>query len=171
VHQFHGRVFTDTENRQVRRLYQNAMKENRTLDYYSANNEHEYLAQTYPAYFEPVKVHPLNHKSINTTSDLKAKDPELYTFLDGLVKRQKAYLAGDKQAMASNWAEVYLNLSERELAKRDYRKAATLLDTALIWDQKYQPALIAYAAVEREQNNYNQAGKWLTKAETINPNY
>ncbi|HEY4652630.1 MAG TPA: tetratricopeptide repeat protein, partial [Pontibacter sp.] len=147
VHQFHGRVFTDAENREVRRLYQNAMKENRTLDYYSANNEHEYLAQTYPAYFEPVKVHPLNHKSINTTADLKAKDPELYTFLDGLVKRQRAYLAGDKKAMASNWAEVYLNLSERALAGRNYEQAAALLDTALTWDARYQPALLAYASV------------------------
>ncbi|MBB6612225.1 tetratricopeptide repeat protein [Pontibacter sp. Tf4] len=171
VHQFHGRVFTDAENREVRRLYQNAMKENRTLDYYSANNEHEYLAQTYPAYFEPVKVHPLNHKSINTTADLKAKDPELYSFLDGLVKRQRAYLAGDKQAMASNWAEVYLNLSERELARRNYSQAEALLDTALTWDASYQPALIAYASVEREQNKYNQAEKWLEKAEKINPNY
>ncbi len=171
VHQFHGRVFTDAENREVRRLYQNAMKENRTLDYYSANNEHEYLAQTYPAYFEPVKVHPLNHKSINTTADLKAKDPDLYTFLDGLVKRQKAYLAGDKQAMASNWAEVYLNLSERELARRNYNRAYALLDTALTWDASYQPALISFAGVKREQNKYNDAERWLNKAQSINPSY
>ncbi|MBD1396925.1 hypothetical protein H9Q13_07095 [Pontibacter sp. JH31] len=134
VHLFHGRVFTDAENREVRRLYNKAMKGGRTLDYYSANNEHEYLAQTYPAYFEPVKVHPLNHKSINTTADLKAKDPELYTFLDQLVQRQKAYLVGDKQAMASNWAQVYLNLAEREIRGQDYVKAAANLDSALTWD-------------------------------------
>jgi Flp pilus assembly protein TadD len=171
VHQFHGRVFTDAENREVRRLYQNAMKENRTLDYYSANNEHEYLAQTYPAYFEPVKVHPLNHKSINTTADLKAKDPELYSFLDDLVKRQQAYLAGDKQAMASNWAEVYLNLSERALAGKNYEQATALLDTALTWDENYQPALVAYARVKQEQSRFNDAEKWLSKAEKINPDY
>ncbi len=171
VHQFHGRVFTDAENREVRRLYQNAMKENRTLDYYSANNEHEYLAQTYPAYFEPVKVHPLNHKSINTTADLKAKDPELYSFLDKLVKRQQAYLSGDKQAMASNWAEVYLNLSERALAGKNYNQATALLDTALTWDENYQPALLAYARVKKEQNRFNEAEKWLSEAEKINPNY
>ncbi|MBC5773811.1 tetratricopeptide repeat protein [Pontibacter sp. KCTC 32443] len=171
VHLFHGSVFTDAENRAVRRLYQNAMKENRTLDYYSANNEHEYLAQTYPAYFEPVKVHPLNHKSINTTADLKAKDPELYTFLDELVKRQRAYLAGDKQAMASNWAQVYLNLSERALANRLYDKASVLLDTALTWDANYQPALLAYAGVKQQQKKYGDAEKWLSKAESINPKY
>ncbi|SIT93845.1 tetratricopeptide repeat protein [Pontibacter indicus] len=171
VHQFHGRVFTDAENREVRRLYQNAMKENRTLDYYSANNEHEYLAQTYPAYFEPVKVHPLNHKSINTTGDLKAKDPELYTFLDKLVKRQQAYLAGDKQAMASNWAQVYLNLAERETRAQNYPRAAALLDSALTWDANYQPALLAYAGLKQRQLAFDEAQQWLQRAQKVNKEY
>jgi predicted Zn-dependent protease len=171
VHLFHGRVFTDEENREVRRLYNTAMKEGRTLDYYSANNEHEYLAQTYPAYFEPVKVHPLNHKSINTTSDLKAKDPELYTFLDKLVQRQQAYLAGDKQAMAGNWAQVYLNLAEREVRAQDFNKASAYLDTALIWQPTYQPAMLAYAAVKQRQLAFSDAQAWLERAKKINSNY
>ncbi len=171
VHLFHGRVFTDAENRTVRRLYTTAMKEDRTLDYYSANNEHEYLAQTYPAYFEAVKVHPLNHKSVNTTNDLKTKDPELFKFLDALVKRQQAYLAGDKQAMASNWSQVYLNLAERAIAKKDFAQATTLLDTALTWDKGYLPAMLAYAAVEQEQNKYKAAAAWLAKAKSIDLNY
>lgn len=171
VHLFHGRVFTDAENREVRRLYYNAMEQGRTLDYYSANNEHEYLAQTYPAYFEPVKVHPLNHKSINTTADLKAKDPELYTFLDGLVQRQKAYLTGDKQAMASNWAQVYLNLATRAQRQNELQKANLYLDSALVWDKNYQPALLAYAGVEQRQKKYKEAQAWLEKAKGINPNY
>jgi hypothetical protein len=50
VHLFHGRVLTDAENRKIRSLYYQAMKEKRTLDYYSQNNESEYFAQTYPAY-------------------------------------------------------------------------------------------------------------------------
>ncbi|WP_276499270.1 tetratricopeptide repeat protein [Pontibacter litorisediminis] len=171
VHLFHGRVFTDAENRAVRRLYYNAMEQGRTLDYYSANNEHEYLAQTYPAYFEPVKVHPLNHKSINTTADLKAKDPELYTFLDGLVQRQRAYLAGDKQAMASNWAQVYLNLANKAQRQNELQKAALYLDSALVWDKNYQPALLAYAGVEQQQKKYKEAQAWLGRAKSINPSY
>ncbi|WP_266202615.1 tetratricopeptide repeat protein [Pontibacter kalidii] len=171
VHLFHGRVFTDAESRQVRRLYYNAMEQGRTLDYYSANNEHEYLAQTYPAYFEPVKVHPLNHKSINTTADLKAKDPALYTFLDKLVQRQRAYLAGDKQAMASNWAQVYLNLANKAQRQDDLQKAGLYLDSALVWDKKYQPALLAYAGVEQRRKKYKEAQAWLEQAKTINPNY
>ena len=168
VHLFHQSVFTDAETRAVRRLYHNAMKEGRTLDYYSANNEHEYLAQTYPAYFEPVKVHPLNHKSINTTSDLKAKDPTLYKFLDELVQRQRDYLAGDEKAMASNWAHVYLNLAQQEV---DLSKASALLDTALLYDPKYQPALLAYAGIKQKQKKYTAAKDWLQKAEDINPDY
>ncbi len=171
VHLYHGRVFTDAENREVRRLYINAMKEGRTLDYYSANNEHEYLAQTYPAYFEPVKVHPLNHKSINTTADLKAKDPELYTFLDKLVQRQRAYLTGDKQAMASNWAHVYMNLADRAEGRKEFATAAALLDTALTWDANYQPALLAYAGLKQQQQDYAGAENLIRKAESINPKY
>ncbi|MCC9135697.1 tetratricopeptide repeat protein [Pontibacter silvestris] len=171
THLYHQMVFTDGEKREVRRLYLNAMKDGRTLDYYSANNEHEYLAQTYPAYFEPVKVHPLNHKSINTTTDLKAKDPELYTFLDKMVKRQQAYLAGDQQAMASNWAQVYLNLAERAEQAESLAKATALLDTALTWDAQYQPAILAYARVKQQQKVYTSAQKWLEKAKSINPNF
>ena len=168
VHLFHQSVFTDAEKRDVRRLYNQAMQEGRTLDYYSANNEHEYLAQTYPAYFEPVKVHPLNHKSINTTADLKTKDPELYTFLDALVQRQRAYLAGDKKAMASNWAQVYLNLAEQE---PDIATATALLDTALTYDRHYQPAMLAYAGVRQRQKDYTGAINWLQKAKAVKAGY
>ncbi|WP_242916633.1 hypothetical protein [Pontibacter liquoris] len=171
THLYHQMVFTDAEQRAVRRLYFNAMKEGRTLDYYSANNEHEYLAQTYPAYFEPVKVHPLNHKSINTTADLKVKDPELYTFLDQLVQRQRAYLAGNKQAMASNWAQVYLNLAAKAQRAKDWNKATALLDTALTWDAAYQPAILAYTEVKQQQKEYSAAAAWLQKAKDINPGY
>ncbi|AKD01990.1 tetratricopeptide repeat protein [Pontibacter korlensis] len=171
VHLFHQRVFTDAEKREVRRLYNQAMEQGRTLDYYSANNEHEYLAQTYPAYFEPVKVHPLNHKSINTTADLKAKDPELYTFLDGLVARQRAYLSGDKQAMASNWAQVYVNLAQKAQRRDDLQQAIVYLDSALVWNKNYQPALLAYAGVAQHQKKYKEAQAWLEQAKRIDASY
>ncbi|NQX38123.1 Tetratricopeptide repeat-containing protein [Pedobacter steynii] len=170
VHLFHGRVLTDAENRKIRSLYYQAMKEKRTLDYYSQNNESEYFAQTYPAYFEPVKVHPLDFKSMNTTSDLKSKDPEMYRFLDGLVKKERAYLAGDKQAMASNWSEVYLNLSTK-VKQRNPALAAAYIDTALVYDQKYLPAYLDYAQLRIEQKDFKDAEGWIKKAEQINPEY
>jgi tetratricopeptide (TPR) repeat protein len=170
VHLFHGRVLTDAENRKIRSLYYQAMKEKRTLDYYSQNNESEYFAQTYPAYFEPVKVHPLDFKSMNTTSDLKSKDPEMYRFLDGLVKKERAYLAGDQQAMASNWSEVYLNLSTK-VKQRNPVLAAAYIDTALVYDQKYLPAYLDYAQLRIEQKDFKGAEEWVKKAEQIDPKY
>ncbi|MFC3562972.1 tetratricopeptide repeat protein [Pedobacter jamesrossensis] len=170
VHLFHGRVLTDEESRKIRSLYYNAMKEGRTLDYYSQNNESEYFAQTYPAFFEPVKVHPLDFKSMNTTADLKSKDPEMYKFLDQLVKKERAYLSGDKSAMASNWANIYLNLSNRaRMSNADL--AAKYLDTALTFDDKYLPAILAYAKINTNKKNFEAAENWLKKAENINANY
>ncbi len=170
VHLFHGRVLTDAQNRKIRSLYYNAMKENRTLDYYSQNNESEYFAQTYPAYFEPVKVHPLDFKSMNTTSDLKKHDPEMYHFLDEMITNEKAYLAGNKQAMASNWAQVYLNLSNRTRGQKK-ELASSLLDTALQYDSKYLPAYLAYAKLQTENNQFDQAADWLNRATKIDARY
>lgn len=171
THLYDGRVFTDDETRQVRAHYYKAMAEHRTLDYYSQNNESEYLAQTYPAYFEPVKVHPLDFKSMNTRADLIAKDPGMYDFIDKLVKRQRAYLAGDKSAMASNWAEVYLNLSNRAARRKDSLNTALYLDTALSYDSKYLPVYLAYSRLKIKQKDFAAAAQWLQKAEAVNPDY
>ena len=170
VHLFHGRVLTDSENRTIRALYYKAMNEKRTLDYYSQNNESEYFAQTYPAYFEPVKVHPLDFKSMNTSSDLKNKDPDMYHFIDQLVKKETAYLNGDKQAMASNWSQVYLNLSN-SVKQKNKNLGLAYLDTALSFDQKYLPVYIAQATINQEAKNFRAAEEWLKKAEMIKPSY
>lgn len=170
VHLFHGRVLTDKENRRVRALYYHAMENNQTMDYYSQNNESEYFAQCYPAFFEPMKVHPLDFKSMNTTHDLKTKDPEMYAFLDSLVKKQRAFLAGDEQVMASNWAQVYLNMSDNA-RKEDADLAARYLDTALRYDANYQPAYIAYAGLKADAGAFQQAQDLLKKAEDIDKTY
>ena len=170
VHLFHGRVLTDAECRKIRALYYQAMKEKRTLDYYSQNNESEYFAQTYPAYFEPVKVHPLDFKSMNTTSDLKTKDPDMYAFLDQLVKKERAYLAGDRKAMASNWAEVYLNKS-KDSRRSNLQLTTNYLDTALAYDPFYLPVYLYYAQVKTENREFEGAEDWIRKAEMVNVKY
>ncbi|GAB3941656.1 hypothetical protein GCM10028805_05170 [Spirosoma harenae] len=170
VHLFHGRVLTDAENRKIRERYYHAMKNHLTLDYYSQNNESEYFAQTYPAYFERVKVHPLDFKSMNITAELKSKDPEMYKFLDALVKKERAYLAGNQSVMASNWAQVYINLSNKVI-KSDPAKAAKYLDTALVYDAKYQPAHLAYARLKQQQKEFDKALAYIKSAEEIDPNY
>ncbi len=165
VHLFHGAVLTDVEYRKIRALYYNAMKQKRTLDYYSQNNESEYFAQTYPAYFEPVKVHPLDFKSMNTTADLKSKDPDMYSFLDKLVSKERAYLAGNKQAMASNWAEVYVSLASRA---GNSKLAEAYLDTALTYDSKYLPAYLSITHLKIYNKDFSGAEEWLSKAKGIN---
>lgn len=168
VHLFHGRVLTDQENRRIRSLYYNAMENKRTLDYYSQNNESEYFAQTYPAYFETVKVHPLDFKSMNTHAALITKDPDMYYFLDSLIQKEKRYLAGDKKAMASNWAEVYINLSNQVT---DSLLAERLLDTALQYDKYYQPAYLTYARLKIKQKKWKEAHALLETAKHIDTLY
>ena len=172
VHLFHMQVFTDQEKRRVRELYAHAMKHDLTLDYYSANNEHEYLAQTFTAYFAPVKVHPLNHKAVNIKAELQAKDPLLYGFIDSLVQRQRAYLAGDDSAMASNWAEIYVSLADNGL-RMGFASNMTLarLDTALMWDAQYLPAYLTYARALARRKSFQQADDMLWKALQMAPNY
>ncbi|MDR2809408.1 MAG: tetratricopeptide repeat protein [Tannerellaceae bacterium] len=169
VHLFHESVLTDYQNRRIRALYYSAMENDRTLDYYSQNNEHEYLAQTYPAYFEPVKVHPLDFKSMNTTSALLAKDPDMYHFLDSLIKNEQSYLDGNKQALASNWAQVYIHLSRKQTDSPAL--AAALLDTALLYDPHYQPALLAYARLQLHRDKPAEALSLIQTSEQIDPAY
>ena len=170
VHLFHGRVLTDEQNRQIRALYFNAMAEGRTLDYYSQNNESEYLAQTYPAFYEPVKVHPLDFKSMNTQNDLITKDPDMYHFLEELTAKEQAYLNGDKSAMASNWAQVYLNLSNRSV-RTDAGLAQRYLDTALTYDKQYLPALLAYSRLRLSAGDFEGANRYVEQVVGLNSEY
>lgn len=168
VHQWHGAVLTDLEKRRIRQLYNDAMAKNRTLDYYSANNESEFFAQAYEAYLSPVKVHPLNHKAMNTRGDLIRKDPQLFAFLDTLITRNRAYLAGNRDAMKSNWAQVYVTLASRT---RNQDSAAALVDTALAHDASYTPALLQRVAILRDQKRWADAEQVLHTTEKLAPRY
>lgn len=184
AHLFHGRILTDAENRRIRDLYHRAVAEGRTLDYYASNNESEYFAQVYEAYISPVKAHPLNHKALNTRADLERKDPAGFAFVDSLVQRMEAYLAGDEGAVASNWAQVYTSLSAQARVGGQgrggvqgrptgaaFRNAAALLDSALARDPEYLPAFLSYSALQRSMGNFGEAERWLARAEGIDPEY
>ena len=171
VHLFHLYLFTDTEMRAVRARYFHAMEEDLVLDYYSANNEFEYLAQTFPAYFIPQKVHPLNHKSLNTRSDLLEKDTLMYAFIDRLVAKHRAYLAGDSLAMADTWAQTYVRLSENARKARDWEGAIALLDTAYQWDSTYLPVYLTYAATHLSMGGLEEAENWIKQAQVLDETY
>ncbi len=182
VHLFHGTVLSDAEVRRIRDLYHAAMEAGRTIDYYAANNESEFFAQAYEAYLSPVKAHPLTHKSMNTADDLRRLDPETYAFVDSLVTRQQAYLEGDRNALSSNWAEVYIELSELSRNGRTPRSQRTgwagrqwlgrmYLDSALVHAPDYLPALLSYAELHREAGQYPVAERWLNRAQAVDSTY
>lgn len=163
VHLFHGYCFSDREKRRIRQLYAQAMSNDLTLDYYSANNEHEYLAQTYTAYFSYKKVHPLNHKSVNTRFDLASRDPQLYAWIDSLVQKQRAYMRGDDSVFAENWAAVYLSLAEKNLQTGSLDAAIALVDTALLWAPDYVPAIAKAVALMRKKGEEQEGMARLLK--------
>src|SRR5690606_7631968 len=165
---------TDAENRRIRALYHAAMENDRTLDYYASNNESEFFAQAFEAYVMPAKVHPLNHKSMNTVNDLRTRDAALYAFIDSMAVRQRAFLAGDSLALRGNWAEVYVRLARRAYNQRAddaVARAFAALDTALIWDDRYLPAYIARAELRALEGNFDEAERWLVRAEAIDARY
>ena len=173
AHLFHGNVLTDAENRRIRELYHAAMAADRTLDYYASNNESEFFAQAWEAYTMPKKVHPLNHKSMNSREDLRTKDPALYAFVDSMAQRLEASLGGDTAILRSNWAETYVNLSRGRRGAQDASLVRTtaLLDTALVWDSSYVPALVRYGAVMAGAGRFAEAETWLDRAEDLAPRH
>jgi hypothetical protein len=164
-------LFTDQEMRRVRALYYHAMANGLTLDYYAANNEFEYLAQAYPAYFSLTKIHPLNHKALATREDLIRKDPQLFGFIDSLVQRQQASLAGNATTLTSAWVMTYMTLSARARAQQNVSRALAYLDTAQVWDRNYIPVYQAYAAIYTELGEWDRAREWLDRASALGPGY
>lgn len=170
VHLFHGTVLTDYQVRRIRALYYQAMRDGLILDYYAGNNESEYFAQIYPAYFSEQKVHPLDFKSTNTRADIIRKDLQAYAFIDSLVTAERAAMAGNRRALAGNWAQAYVTLS-RQVRRGDESRAMALLDTALTWQSDYLPALLAYADAYLAKGERDEAKIWLDKTLAMDPNY
>lgn len=176
VHLIDSFVLTDAQRRRVRELYRDALQEDRTLDHYAATHPREFLAQAVEAYASMDKVHPLNPKAANTREELRRKDPASFTFVEELFAGLERALAGDEEALRSNWAEVYVHLARRALrgeagGEGNPARAAALLDSALVRDPAYLPAMIAYAVVEGARGRPARAEQWLLNAEGIDPDY
>lgn len=171
AHLYHGRILTDRENRRIRALYHAAMENNRTLDYYASNNESEFFAQGYAGFLSEKKVHPLNHKSMNTREYIQQKDPAYYNFLDSLLQKQQEYLAGNEEVFDDNWAQTYLTLAERSMGDESLDAARDHLDTALSYSDDYVPALLQYAEVEAREGNFDAAQGRVSEAAGLQEDY
>ncbi|MGB0525162.1 MAG: tetratricopeptide repeat protein [Flammeovirgaceae bacterium] len=175
VHLFHHTVLTEAENRKIRQLFFKAKAENRTLDYYAANNESEYFAQCFTAYFSTQKVHPLNHKSMNTRQDLKQKDPEMFEFLNQMTAKQQAFLAGDESALAENWAQTYVILAQQQHelspSARHGLSIEQLYQKALSYQPDYLPAQLGLIQTWVENNKRQQAQQQLDQLLKAHPHY
>ena len=88
AHQVHIAAFSKSEVKTIRKLYEQARREGRTLDYYAAANEYEYFAQGYEAFIASRKRPSTGVTARHTNHELLAQDPDLYRFLTKLSTRQ-----------------------------------------------------------------------------------
>jgi tetratricopeptide (TPR) repeat protein len=88
AHQVHIAAMSKSELKEIRRLYEIARREGRTLDYYAAWNEDEYFAQGYEAFISESKRPAAGITGRHTRRELLARDPELYRFLINLTGRR-----------------------------------------------------------------------------------
>jgi tetratricopeptide (TPR) repeat protein len=88
AHQVHIAALSKSEVKTIRKLYDQARREGRTLDYYAAANEYEYFAQGYEAFIASRKRPSAGVTARHTNHELLSRDPDLYWFLTKLSTRQ-----------------------------------------------------------------------------------
>jgi len=87
AHQVQEVAMTPEELKAVRRLYETAKTEGRTLDFYAATNEFEYFAVGCEAFVARFKRPGAGLTARHTREELKARDPGLYMLLTNLSDR------------------------------------------------------------------------------------
>jgi tetratricopeptide (TPR) repeat protein len=81
AHQVHLTAMGKAEVRTIHKLYEQARREGRVLDYYAAANEMEYFAQGYEAFISDYKRPSAGLTARHTNRELLMRDPDLYSFL------------------------------------------------------------------------------------------
>jgi tetratricopeptide (TPR) repeat protein len=90
AHQVHTSILANDINDRIKKLYQQAVKEGKVLDYYAASNEWEYFAQGYEAYVSEFKRPSAGVTARHTRDELKHLDPDLYDLLEELTGKKLA---------------------------------------------------------------------------------
>lgn len=81
AHQVHLTAMGKAEVKTIHKLYEQARREGRVLDYYAAANEMEYFAQGYEAFISDYKRPSAGVTARHTNRELLMRDPDLYSFL------------------------------------------------------------------------------------------
>ncbi len=89
AHQVHIAALGKDDAKMIRKLYEQARREGRALDYYAAANEFEYFAQGYEAFISDHKRPSAGVTARHTNRELLMRDPELYEFLMKLTGRKR----------------------------------------------------------------------------------
>jgi hypothetical protein len=74
---------------EIFRLYFEATKGRRTLDYYADSSEEEYFAQGVEAYVSEEKLPDQKITNGHTRKELQQRDPALYNFIQKLAQVEK----------------------------------------------------------------------------------
>lgn len=85
AHQVHFYTFSPLQTAKLKRLYQNAVREGRCLDYYAASNDAEYFGQGVEAFLSLAKRPGGETTHGHTRFELLRVDPDLHDFIAGLV--------------------------------------------------------------------------------------
>lgn len=88
AHQVHTSILSSEINDRIKKLYQQAVKDSKVLDYYAASNEWEYFAQGYEAYISEFKRPSAGVTARHTRAELKELDPDLYDLLEELIGKK-----------------------------------------------------------------------------------
>lgn len=108
AHQVHMTALGKEDVRIIRRLYEQARREGRALDYYAASNEFEYFAQGYEAFISETKRPAAGVTARHTNRELLMRDPELHKFFVRITGQSRARAsvaaAGERLCLTSNIA-------------------------------------------------------------------
>lgn len=83
-------MFDKKDMKTLTRLYNNAIRDGRELDYYAAANKYEYFAQGCDAFASIYKPHRdilVNSPLAHTVYELMDKDPDLFKFIKTVLKK------------------------------------------------------------------------------------
>lgn len=173
AHLVYQNLLPEPRRSRVRALYLAAAGADR-LAPEVARNEWEYLGHLFEVYFSPARQPTIEPWGGSTRTELLRTDPDGFNFIAEVAAELERSLAGDPLALRGERAEMYRRLAWEARRGGHGRPAgleyaAVLLDSALVHDGAYLPAMVEYAAVEAARSRFDRAEEWLMLAEGVDP--